>query len=504
MAGRVAAAGHHYSLNNRRICVGSNRLWWKRKTSSYIESLASGAVPVMRRDALEVVLDIASIRGIGLVGPGAITAVRALAAHMLAAPYGMPTWQVIIPEPDLATLLNGQKVGDFPGWMTIPPTLETTMDGLETMLRGIRVHGAHAAERPRSPWPNPILICQPSPSATGRLRSMLGNDIPGVFIGHWKPGATVYVRSDGLVTEASLGTANALVSRWLYDEPAAELDKLLAVVGHDDDLRTIEPEPTRDRKPLSLSVLGRVELRLQHGTGTRDITDMISPKQQEILVCMATGLDKGVRRDVLNRAIWPDTPSRRPYNSLHNALSLLRRTMANETDDLLQDVVVRSGTDYRINGDLVDVDYWQLQQELERGSLGVGDRTDQLERAVTLYRGDLAESCTSLWIETPREALRRSILDALSVLVKQGSMSGMALAVKRLEEIRQRDLYNESVYRDIIRAHIATGQLESARRTYALLVKVLKETGQRPESETVNLFVSRRRDSSPPTSIAAS
>jgi DNA-binding SARP family transcriptional activator len=126
------------------------------------------------------------------------------------------------------------------------------------------------------------------------------------------------------------------------------------------------------------------------------------------------------------------------------------------------------------------------------------------EQATAIYQGDLAEDLTSLWIEAPREAARRQVLDALSALVQKGPRTNLARVINLLEKVRRRDLYNESIYRDLIRAQAALGQVEAARRTFSLLTKVMKELNDRPSDETVTLVASLQGVASPPASAVAS
>jgi DNA-binding SARP family transcriptional activator len=257
-------------------------------------------------------------------------------------------------------------------------------------------------------------------------------------------------------------------------------------------------------KSLVIRVLGCVDIRQRQGDAMCDITARFTPKQRELLACLALGCEKGVHRETLNNAVWPMSPRSRPYNSLHNALSLLRRVVADATDGAVRDLVVRTGSLYRLNKEVANVDYWQFESALSSHGFGNVERIDSLEHAVALYRGELAEDLTSLWIETPREAARRCVLDALSVLVRHGQPNTLVRATNVLEQIRRADPYNERLYGDIIRAQARLGQIDAVRRTVTLLIKVLQELGQRPTAETLDLVASVQPRSSWPASAAAS
>ena len=236
----------------------------------------------------------------------------------------------------------------------------------------------------------------------------------------------------------------------------------------------------RNAGPLRLTVLGQVELLWKDGGVARDLTEVLTPKQQEILVFVALGLERGVAREALNNAVWPARSLARPYNSLHNALSLLRSTLARETDGLFRDVIIASGGFYRLDDRVVDVDYWRFRHLVSQES----------GKVVELWRGDVAESLRGLWLESARVAVRREVLDAVGSLISVGDVECFSRVAGVLERMRAVDPYNEAVYRDIIRVQVALGQIEGARRTFGLLVAALKDLGCGVSRETVDFLAS--------------
>ncbi len=203
---------------------------------------------------------------------------------------------------------------------------------------------------------------------------------------------------------------------------------------------------------------------------------------------------QGVRREVLNEAVWPDSRPPRPYNSFHNTLSTLRRALADATDGQTGNLVLNEDGRYRLSDELLDVDFWQLQRVLqarrqpdEHGSAGLRD-------AVELYRGDLAEDLLAQWIEPFRESVRRDVLDAVGALIRADGDIAPETALVLLERARKFDQYNEGVYRDIIRMQARLGQYAAIPRTVALLTTTLAEIDQQVSAETLNLadFLQRR------------
>jgi len=115
---------------------------------------------------------------------------------------------------------------------------------------------------------------------------------------------------------------------------------------------------------------------------------------------------------------------------------------------VLSDITLHDDGHYGLDRGQVTVDLWRLREALE-SSRGVTNeqlpRRTALERVVRLYGGDLAADLAVEWIEAPREALRRDVLDAVSALVRilRDDEPEEALAI--LEKARTLDRYNEAI-----------------------------------------------------------
>jgi DNA-binding SARP family transcriptional activator len=249
---------------------------------------------------------------------------------------------------------------------------------------------------------------------------------------------------------------------------------------------------------LTITLLGPLHLLHHHDGQHRDITTALAPKQREVLTYLAMH-PGGVRRENLTTALWPDAPTGRPYNALHATLSQLRRALRTATNGRLGDVIRHHDGHYVINVDQASVDLWHLHEALRRTGSDTSEegRLTAVQRITQLYRGDLAEDLTTEWIETPREALRRDALDAISSLARtlQDTAPGKALTL--LERARTLDRYNEAVYCDIARLQARLGQHQAISRTLTLLTTTLAELDEHPSNETVALCESLQHPQQP-------
>ncbi|RLK61921.1 BTAD domain-containing putative transcriptional regulator [Actinokineospora cianjurensis] len=464
---------------------------------------------------LDLTIDLARTRGIGLTGPGAAATARAMLLHLLAQHRGRAT-RVLIPEPDLALL--GLPPAAAPASLCVLPTLDDVLDEAETELL-TRTH------RPADNHPPLVLLATPAPHTERRAQNIIDLGatvgIAAILIGHWRPGITLRVHSDGTVGATSTGPATTLTGTRLYHlDPTDTADLLQLLAEAADELddteeteQLTEEHATETRPPSEpisydtppplvalperpehqqrdavvaqwrLAVLGNTDLRLH--TASNAIVPAISPKHREILAYLAIHPD-GVRRDILNDALWPDAPRARPFNALHNAVSTLRKRLVEASDDQLGQLVLTDDGRYRLDPALVQVDYLQLQHALAHPE----PDTD----LAALYRGDLAHDISTDWIEPVRERLRRDVLDALSRrALHHADQPHTALAT--LEQARALDPVNEALYCQIARLQATLGQHDAVARTFALLRTTLADIDQRPSPDTLNLmrFLQQRR-----------
>ncbi|WP_329065550.1 LysM peptidoglycan-binding domain-containing protein [Amycolatopsis sp. NBC_01480] len=554
--------------------------------------------PLGVRDGQAIALDLARTHGLGLVGPGAHAAARALIVTVLAhaSSDGIDT-TIVIPAADARTLLGHDLKDRAPQQLRIVEDLPAALDVLDAELLA-RTHAADVAKHdPPARTPQPrngtvLVIAAPTLDTVPRAHTILENGarygLAGVFLGPWRPGGTVRVRDDGTVETTSPALSDDLTGARLFTLPGTDARDLLALLhaadpsgdgpsrnpaGATDDPAT--PRPSRAGSPaateqnisehefvpaapgnetaaasaladldvparhpvavpsssvdtrgsgpslrgtgndlpglatpsavpddattaghppasgnpatrLHLQVLGRLHLT-RADPEPRDLIGAFAPRQREILVYLALHR-AGCRRETLTAALWPDAPGERPYNSFHATLSQLRRGLRRTTEDNTLDLTVLQDGHYGLDPTIVTVDLWQLQDALTTSRQGSPtDAVAALNRVTELYRADLAEGIAADWIDGPREALRRDVLDALSTLIRHVRGDDPERALALLEHARRLDPYNEAIYRDLMRVQARLGQHDSIPRTLSILTTSLAGLDQRLDPGTLNL-----------------
>ncbi|MEX5638102.1 hypothetical protein AB1460_37660, partial [Parafrankia sp. FMc2] len=190
-------------------------------------------------------LDLAATRGLGLIGPGADAAIRALLIALLAdrhQPDAAPV-QVLLPAADVRRLLGEDTTAAPPQRLHVVADLATLLDRLEADVV-TRARRAAAGEDPsRSTL---VVIAAPDQTSDRRLQAVLDNGSPlgvvGILYGQWRPGATARVRPDGVVGAASPDIAAALTGNRLFTLPEAATTDLLDLLADADAPATNQEE----------------------------------------------------------------------------------------------------------------------------------------------------------------------------------------------------------------------------------------------------------------------
>jgi len=256
---------------------------------------------------------------------------------------------------------------------------------------------------------------------------------------------------------------------------------------------------------LDLSLLGGFEARLEPGPPLTFRTQ----KAQALLAYLALPPGQAHRRDELAALLWGEMRDEQARTSLRQALYGLRKTLGATTPLAL-----------RAEGETVALDPAAVDLDVATFTRLIGEGTPEaLERAATLYRGDLLEGLSvdeepfEAWLMEERERLRELAMEALAKLLSYQSKAGtLAAAIRTARQLLALDQLVEPVHRTLMRLYTQIGRRAAALRQYQHCVNVLqRELGVEPEAETKQLYqeILRQRPSAggaaaagPPTSPA--
>jgi DNA-binding SARP family transcriptional activator len=521
--------GDPYAFAASRVPLADRPSWVGRfatpaRPPARTGASAAGHIPLGTRDGQEITADVSALGGLGLTGPGASAAARAILATLLSdarsslEDLALP---VIVPADAAGLLLapTSEAVGDpgiIPG-LSQPASLTAALDEIEALiLRRARLAPSLDDEHwpPRAATaagPPVALFAIPAHAETRRLHSIIasGQDfgVMVIVLGEWSYGVTCHVAADGTIAAVSsldsgladvrlyclsLGdfSATTRLNDSLPGTPPAESPAVPASRSLDREVSRSVPSAASSpgphhapamtelahegSRPVRISVLGPLQITAggrEIGTGPR--------KARELLAFLAVHGADGATGDAISEALWPGAPlgygARQRNVALRKARDLLRSSTGRSTPMWITLTADR----YRLDPALIESDLWHFQAALEtaRAAGTDQDRLPAYRQAASRYRGPLCDGAGYDWAESHAETARHHALDAWTRIagILQDTDPEQALAA--LETALTHDPYNEYIYQQIMRLHASEGRTDAVRRTFELLQARLIELG---------------------------
>ncbi|MBB5871963.1 DNA-binding SARP family transcriptional activator [Allocatelliglobosispora scoriae] len=409
--------------------------------------------------------------GVGFTGPGADDAVRGLIA--IAAVTTTPA--TVITTRGLLTRLASANV-DLPNITAVDdPAQATHMVQMELGTRYAATGPPHAA----STHPPMILITDP-PVDDDQVSALaiLGHSL-GIYVvihGHWAKGAAWQINHAGQATEdgANIGRLNTLSQAAI-----GELGQLFSPPPPSPQAGTTRPSHDGSALPLRLHILGMPRLITPSLTAPR----LRRSGAWQIATYLALHPDGASRIDLIEQIFGDMRTIEAATTSLNTCLHELRRVLTVDGRSAL--LTIDGG--YRLDHRQIDVDWWQLQTHLQRG---------ELDSAVSLYEGPVAESYQWDWIPEHRQAARRTVAAAYSLLAGSADdpREALNLALAGIDV----DPYAQDCYEAAIRAHLRAGNHNGAHMVLQDLRQRLSRTKAALQPSITNLTIS-----DPNTSVIA-
>jgi DNA-binding SARP family transcriptional activator len=250
-----------------------------------------------------------------------------------------------------------------------------------------------------------------------------------------------------------------------------------------------QPRQAGGRPLLSGQLLGPMLVTLDG----RVVDTGSSRRTRNVLAYLLLHHDLPVVPDVLMHTFWPDADPSAARNSLHVALTGVRRALRAAWPEA---GLERRHNSYRLAPPItVWVDVEEFEQLCREGRRA--DRAGDVQRALgcfaaadRLYGGDLlAEDPYAEWISQERESLRLQLLDVQRRLAELHAATGdHASAVLVARRALAVDPCSEPMHRQLMSSYFATGQVHLALAQFHRCADQLwKACRIRPSAETVEL-----------------
>lgn len=228
-------------------------------------------------------------------------------------------------------------------------------------------------------------------------------------------------------------------------------------------------------QPWRIQLLGTLTLRHE----TQIVTRFRTQKTAALLAYMAYHAQRNHSREQLAELFWPDQQADAARNSLRVALASLRAQLE-PPGEAVGAVLITDRTFARLNTQAIVTDAAEFEKALRLARQKAGAEPDAcigfLQRAVTLYQGELLPGYYEEWILSERERLanahRASLRLAATLLERRGDYEpALDMALRAVSS----DPLDEEMHCSLLRLYVALGRTDNALRHYQELERLLRE-----------------------------
>jgi predicted ATPase/DNA-binding SARP family transcriptional activator len=214
---------------------------------------------------------------------------------------------------------------------------------------------------------------------------------------------------------------------------------------------------------------------------------------RDVLQLLALQPQLRLHKEQVIEAIWPDEDAeKRLYYVLHALRKTLEPTLSQPSKSRY--VVYQDGF-LELKDTWVDVH--AFEEKLSQKD------TKYLEEALELYRGDLlSDNLYTSWLDAERERLKGRYVATLGQLLELSK--GDSEKTPRLLEKLVGAEPSETHYRNLIEFYLQQGNIPEATRQYQRCLEFLKDLGEKPEAETLQLGEALQGQKQPSLPVALS
>lgn len=238
---------------------------------------------------------------------------------------------------------------------------------------------------------------------------------------------------------------------------------------------------------LRIYLLGNVELFL----GSNRLGGFATRKSKTLFAYLALGRGKMFSRELLADVFWGDLPEARARRALSTDLWRIGNLLKEAGADPDRYLICDSDT----VGFNIASPHWLDVERFESATAQIDhldpseagpQLIDEIENAVSLYRGDLLEGVYDDWCLIQRDVLQARHLGALELLMRHNMVcSHWANALEIGQKILSFDPFMEHIQRTVMRCHFSLGNRPAAMKQYATCAKLLRqELNVEPMAET--------------------
>jgi DNA-binding SARP family transcriptional activator/predicted negative regulator of RcsB-dependent stress response len=221
-------------------------------------------------------------------------------------------------------------------------------------------------------------------------------------------------------------------------------------------------------RQVSVYLLGRFTVAVDGATISGDAWR--SRRAADVVKLLGLTPGHRMHRAQVIDALWPDSDSQAGGTNLRKALHFARSALGDDQAIVTEHEVLALWPSAAVDTDV------ELFEASARSALDSHD-PDACLKAARLYAGELLpDDRYESWLVEPRARLRRRYLD----LLREGG---------RWDQLADEDPTDEQATRELMRAHLASGERREAMRRFERLREALHEQlGVGPDRDTITLY----------------
>ncbi len=206
------------------------------------------------------------------------------------------------------------------------------------------------------------------------------------------------------------------------------------------------------------------------------VTSVNAARLQSLLAYLVLHRSAPQPRHYLAFLFWPDSTEAQARTNLRNLLHLLRHALPDADRFLHIDTqTLQWRADAPFTLDVADFEGAMAQAEQAEQAGDQAAVQIALEKAVTLYQGDLLTSCYDDWILAERERLSQAFIGALERLILLlEEQRDYRAAIEHAQRLLRHDPLHEATYRYLMRLYALSGNRAGALRAYHTCATVLQ------------------------------
>jgi DNA-binding SARP family transcriptional activator len=230
------------------------------------------------------------------------------------------------------------------------------------------------------------------------------------------------------------------------------------------------------------------------------VSSLHTARLQALLACLLLRAGTFQSRQQVAFLLWPDIPESNAHNNLRQRLHQLRQRLP-EGDRFIAADAYSLGwnLDEAQAIDILDFERALAEAEAAEQHADLQAAQRWLERALSLYQGELLPGCYDDWIAPERERLHqachRSAQKLVQLLEKEGEYASALLAAQKLLRL---DPLDENSYAQLLHLHGLNNDRPAVRRVFQSAVEALqRELGVEPGEDLRRAYASALRAAQP-------